>query len=216
MDKSALYKLSYGLYIVGVKSESGFGGYVVDAVAQVASGDAPMVLVCCMKTNHSNALIKSSGELTLSVLPDSVDPFVIANFGFQSSRDVPDKWANVAHTVKDGLPTLDGAVACLRLRVTDSKETETHTAFFTEVVDAWKGEAALSPLIYASYQKTMKAATTAAFKAYTESGVVPASAPQYRCTICGHNYDGATPFEQLPEDWVCPKCGVPKSLFEQL
>lgn len=40
---------------------------------------------------------------------------------------------------------------------------------------------------------------------------------KYRCTICGHIYDDAKEnikFEDLPEDWVCPKCGVPKELFE--
>ena len=40
---------------------------------------------------------------------------------------------------------------------------------------------------------------------------------KYRCTICGHIYDDAKEkikFEDLPDDFVCPSCGVPKSLFE--
>lgn len=39
---------------------------------------------------------------------------------------------------------------------------------------------------------------------------------KYKCTICGHIYDEAiekVAFEDLPEDWVCPKCLAPKSLF---
>lgn len=24
-----------------------------------------------------------------------------------------------------------------------------------------------------------------------------------------------TPFEELPEDWVCPVCGAPKDVFER-
>lgn len=39
---------------------------------------------------------------------------------------------------------------------------------------------------------------------------------KYKCTICGHIYDEAiekVAFEELPEDWVCPKCLAPKSLF---
>ena len=47
---------------------------------------------------------------------------------------------------------------------------------------------------------------------------------KYRCTICGYIYDPAegdasqgvppgTAFAALPEDWVCPVCGVPKSEF---
>ena len=49
---------------------------------------------------------------------------------------------------------------------------------------------------------------------------------KYVCTVCGYTYDpekGApeaeiepgTPFEELPEDFVCPVCGVDKSLFEK-
>ncbi|MBO3802379.1 MAG: rubredoxin [Candidatus Brockarchaeota archaeon] len=48
---------------------------------------------------------------------------------------------------------------------------------------------------------------------------------KYRCTACGYVYDPAagdpesnipsgTLFEELPESWVCPVCGAPKSLFE--
>ena len=46
------------------------------------------------------------------------------------------------------------------------------------------------------------------------------------CTVCGYVYDPAvgdpannitagTAFEDLPEDWVCPECGVGKEFFEQ-
>lgn len=40
---------------------------------------------------------------------------------------------------------------------------------------------------------------------------------KYRCKICGHIYDDAKEeikFEDLDDNWVCPKCGVPKQLFE--
>ncbi|PMP67197.1 MAG: rubredoxin [Thermodesulfobacterium geofontis] len=48
---------------------------------------------------------------------------------------------------------------------------------------------------------------------------------KYRCTVCGYIYDPdegdperdippGTPFENLPDDWVCPSCGAPKSEFE--
>mgnify|MGYP005757714171 CR=1 FL=1 len=42
---------------------------------------------------------------------------------------------------------------------------------------------------------------------------------KYRCTICGYIYDEAVEkvkFEDLPEDWKCPLCGVPKSLFQEV
>ena len=49
---------------------------------------------------------------------------------------------------------------------------------------------------------------------------------KYRCTVCGYIYDpevGDTPtikpvtsFEDLPDDWVCPQCGVGKEMFEKV
>lgn len=41
----------------------------------------------------------------------------------------------------------------------------------------------------------------------------------YVCIVCGYVYDpeenGGVPFEELPEDWVCPMCGVGKDQFEE-
>jgi len=47
---------------------------------------------------------------------------------------------------------------------------------------------------------------------------------KYQCNACDYVYDPAigdpdsgiaagTTFEELPEDWCCPVCGVPKSEF---
>ena len=39
---------------------------------------------------------------------------------------------------------------------------------------------------------------------------------KYKCVACGYIYDDAVEevkFADLPEDWVCPLCGVPKSAF---
>jgi rubredoxin len=50
---------------------------------------------------------------------------------------------------------------------------------------------------------------------------------KYECTVCGYIYDPAlgdpdanipagTPFEKLPDDWICPLCGAAKSDFVKL
>jgi len=46
------------------------------------------------------------------------------------------------------------------------------------------------------------------------------------CLVCGYLYDPemgdpeggipeGTPFERLPNEWVCPVCGVTKDLFKK-
>lgn len=48
---------------------------------------------------------------------------------------------------------------------------------------------------------------------------------KYICPPCGYVYDpdkgdpdggipAGTPFEAIPNDWICPVCGVSKELFE--
>jgi len=48
---------------------------------------------------------------------------------------------------------------------------------------------------------------------------------KYECTVCGYIYDQetgdpdggiapGTAFEDIPDDWVCPECGVGKEDFE--
>ncbi len=42
---------------------------------------------------------------------------------------------------------------------------------------------------------------------------------KYKCTVCGYIYDEeveGVKFEDLPDDWVCPLCGVPKEMFEKV
>ena len=42
---------------------------------------------------------------------------------------------------------------------------------------------------------------------------------KYICDICGFEYDEskeAVKFEDLPEDWVCPLCGVDVSQFDEV
>jgi rubredoxin len=50
---------------------------------------------------------------------------------------------------------------------------------------------------------------------------------KYVCNVCGYVYDpengcpeanipAGTPFEKLPETWVCPLCGVDKTNFSPM
>jgi len=50
---------------------------------------------------------------------------------------------------------------------------------------------------------------------------------KWKCIACGYIYDPdkgdpgsgikpGTPFEELPDTWVCPVCGVAKDLFEKM
>lgn len=42
---------------------------------------------------------------------------------------------------------------------------------------------------------------------------------KWECTACGYIYDEeveGTKFEDLPDDYTCPVCGVGKDMFEKI
>ena len=50
---------------------------------------------------------------------------------------------------------------------------------------------------------------------------------RFKCSTCGYVYDEekggksqdispGTPFEDLPSDWLCPRCGSPQDNFEEV
>ena len=50
---------------------------------------------------------------------------------------------------------------------------------------------------------------------------------KWQCQVCGNIYDPedgdpdhgvnpGTPFEDLPDNWVCPSCGTSKDMYKKL
>ena len=60
-----------------------------------------------------------------------------------------------------------------------------------------------------------------------EETLAPPEAPRWLCELCGFIYDPeegdpdsgippGTPFDDIPDDWMCPICGAEKSDFRML
>jgi flavin reductase (DIM6/NTAB) family NADH-FMN oxidoreductase RutF len=165
MNDKALFSISCGLFVVGARCEEGFAGCVVDAFIQATAVPATVVL-CSQRQARTNAAIKAGGEFSVSVLRSDVDPFVIANFGFQSTRQIQ-KWPQVPHRIERGLPVLRDVAAWYVCRVLLTQELTTHTLFHCEVLEAEQGEGV--PLLYGDYRARLKDATIQAFQAFKKS-----------------------------------------------
>ncbi len=228
MQENALFTISNGLYVLSAKDNDRYVGSIVDAITQVAVSPY-LLVISCMNTSYTKSCIETTGEVGISVLPQTINPFIVGNFGYQCSRDV-NKWDNVPFIEVDGLPYVTGSLAKIRAKVIEKHVYASNTVFIAEVVDAFDtcdGE----PLTYKQYRDGFKTAVSSAFTTFKSTGIVPEHTPeqptaptpietpksnekQWVCTICGHVYDGDVPFEDLPADWTCPLCGVGKELFE--
>jgi rubredoxin len=153
----------------------------------------------------------------------------IGTFGFKCGRDI-NKFENVQYTLgKNGAPIVtENAVGCIECEVIDSVDVGTHTIFIGKVLEAERLTDE-EPMTYAFYHevKRGKAPKTAPTYIKKEKDQGGKKMDKYECTVCGYVYDPekgdpdggiapGTPFEEIPDDWVCPVCGVGKDMFEKI
>lgn len=226
MDLTALYSISYGLYVITSREGERLNGQIANTVFQI-SNEPPTVAISINKQNLTNEFIRNSGLFAVSVLAEEVPLTLIGQFGFRSGRDT-DKFAGLAYgTTAAGLPyPEEGVLAYLEARVVREADAKTHTIFIGELTGAEvlrKG----SPMTYAYYHRVKKGITPPAAPTYIKDEPGSKAGDSYRCTVCGYRYDPAagdqkgnippgTPFEDLPDDWVCPVCGAGKGVFERI
>ncbi|MFZ2538121.1 MAG: flavin reductase [Oscillospiraceae bacterium] len=208
MDDSAVFKLSYGVFFIGTELNGQKNICVVNTVAQVTQ--EPLKLsVTVLKSNLTAELIKESKKFSVGIIGEKVNLDDVAHFGQLSGRDV-DKI--VGYDCSDdilGNPLFaNGCIASLCGKVTDTIDLGTHYLFIADLVDA----AVLSedkPITYNEY-RAMKAGT---YKPNTDSGE---KRDTWQCTVCHYIYDGEIPFEELPDDYICPVCKKPKNVFVKI
>ena len=200
MDTKALFKLGYGLYVIGTELDGKTAGCTANTVVQI-TGDPVQIAVGLNKANYTSEMIHKSGKLTVSILDKSAEMDLIANFGFQSSRTADKFHTSGQPFVTDAwqVPYLaEHTSAVLSAKVVNTMDCGTHTLFLCEVTDAQilsKEE----PMTYAYYHSDVKNKKKPAEAAPVE---------QWKCSICGHVHEGP-----LPEDFVCPVCKQPAKVF---
>ncbi|MBC8276235.1 MAG: rubredoxin [Chloroflexi bacterium] len=226
MNLKALHGLGYGLYVVCSKKGNKLNGQIANTVFQVCA-EPPIIAVALNKQNLTNEFVSTSKVFTVSILSQDTPLSFIGGFGFRSGRDV-DKLKGINYKLGEtGAPiVLDNTLAYLEAKVINQVEVGTHTIFIGEIVaaDALKeGE----PMTYAYYHQVKRGSTPKTAPVYIEEKkeAAPKTA-KYKCTVCGYIYDPelgdpdggikpGTPFEKLPDDWVCPVCGAGKDQFEK-
>jgi flavin reductase (DIM6/NTAB) family NADH-FMN oxidoreductase RutF/rubredoxin len=228
MDTKALYLITYGLYLVSSKKGEQFNGQIANTVIQVCSEPVKLA-VAINKNNYTHECITESKAFTVSILAKDTPLSFIGDFGFKCGRDV-DKFQNINYKISDSkLPiVLDHALAYLETKVVNQVDVGTHTLFIGELVDAavlQEGE----PMTYAYYHQVKRGTTPKSAPSYVEEKKKEEKPKmdKYRCTVCGYIYDPelgdpdgdippGTPFEKIPDDWVCPVCGASKDQFEKV
>lgn len=213
INKNAFRNMSYGVYIVSTLDGTRPTGCVANSAMQITSEPAT-IAVSINHDNYTNSCIEKTGKFAISVLSEATDPGLIGTFGFQSGKDV-NKFDAVEAIIKEDISVITDACAYVVCKVIGKMETSTHTVFLGEVIDAdvLKQEDAMT---YAYYHKVVKGKSPKNAPTYIVEDVEPTKAAKWICGICGYEYDGEVPFEELPDDFTCPLCKQPKSVFQKV
>ena len=213
INKNAFRNMSYGVYIVSTLDGTRPTGCVANSAMQITSEPAT-IAVSINHDNYTNACIEKAGKFAISILCEETDPGLIGTFGFQSGKDV-DKFDAVEAVVKEDISVVADACGYVVCNVIGKMETSTHTVFLGEVIDADVLKKA-DAMTYAYYHKVVKGKSPKNAPTYIAEEVEEVKAAKWVCGICGYEYDGAVPFEELPEDFTCPLCKQPKSVFKKI
>ncbi|MFN3550661.1 MAG: rubredoxin [Endomicrobiia bacterium] len=233
MNLQALYKIGYGMYIVSTKNKEGkFNGQIANTVFQVTS-EPPKIAVCLNKNNLTTQYLKESNVFSVSVLSRNTPMQFIGQFGFKSGIDI-EKFNNVKFKIeKSGVPiVLDNSVAYIEAEVVEKIDVGSHILFVGKVINA-EILSEDETMTYEFYHLVKKGKSPKTAPTYietkndekTKKGEI--NVKKFKCTVCGYIYDPQkgdpesgikpnTKFEELPEDWVCPVCGVGKDQFEEV
>ena len=210
MNKNAFRNLSYGVYIISTLDGERATGCVANSVMQITSSPAT-IAVSMNHDNYTNSCIKNSGKFAVSILTEESDPELIGRFGFQSGKEV-NKFDGIEAITKEEISVIPDACGYIVCKVIDQMETETHTVFLGEVLDAdvLKNE---EPMTYAYYHKVVKGKSPKNAPTYIAEEEPVQKEEKWVCSICGYEYRGEIPFEEVPEQFVCPVCTQLKSVF---
>jgi flavin reductase (DIM6/NTAB) family NADH-FMN oxidoreductase RutF/rubredoxin len=234
MDIKSFFKVTYGLYIVSSHDGDKLNGHVSNTVFQVSAEPARFA-IATHKDNLTTDYIKKSRVFSISVLQQDIDLEFLGPWGFSSGSET-DKFTDCNYkTGKSGAPiVLDKSIAYIDCEVDSEIDTGTHILFIGKAVDAEILNDKASPLTYAYYRDVIKGLSPENAPTYTEKSKLAeseikdeAGLKKFQCLVCGFIYDPeegdptknippGTAFEDLPDDWKCPICGVGKEEFKSL
>ena len=204
MDKKALYKLTYGLFVLTSEAGGRESGCIINTAGQVTS-EPNRISIAVNKANFTHDLVKEGGRFNVSILSEDASFDTFQHFGFQSGRET-DKFGGYAHCKRadNGLYYVTtGTNAYLSATVEQTIDLGSHTLFIAGV-DGMEVLSDVPSATYAYYQ--------AHIKPQPQQSAAPAGKTVWRCKVCGYEYVG----EELPADFICPLCKHPASDFEKV
>ena len=197
MDKTALFKFSYGLFVLTARQDGKDNGCIINTAGQLTE-DPLQIQIAVSKKNLTHDMILATGAFNVSVLSEEAVFWVFQHYGFQSGREV-DKFQMIPEArTENGIRYVEGcANAVISAKVVNTVDCGSHTLFIAQVTET-KTLSSVPSMTYQYYFDHVKP------KPQKQTG-------KWVCKICGYVHEGDT----LPEDFICPWCKHGVDAFEK-
>lgn len=199
IDNNAMFKLSYGLFVLTAKDGEKDNGCITNTVMQITSSPK-IISIAINKSNLTHDMTLKTGVFNISVLTQETPFEIFKNFGFQSGKDV-NKFEdyNEFNRSENGLIYLSTYTnSFISAKVISAVDYGSHTLFTAEVTEAEVLSSAPS-VTYEYYFANIKPKQEKKKKGFV-------------CKICGYVYEG----DELPADFICPICKHGAEDFEPI
>lgn len=224
MNIEALFKISYGLYLVSSGDKNYGNGFISNTVFQVTA--EPMKFAaCCNKNNYSSEIIQKYNAFSVSILKENTSSEIFGRFGYKTGKDFNKMEGMNIKYGATGVPIiLNDSIAFIECKVVDRFDVGTHWIFIGELMDSEILDDKNEPLTYSYYRNIKKGlapknAPTYIDKTKLENKSENTKSGKHQCTACGYIYDEnieKIKFNDLPNDWKCPDCGADKEDFMEI
>ena len=136
MDRKAMYKLSYGLFVLTAREDGKDNGCIINTAIQAAS-EPNQLSICVNKANYTHDMIQRTGKFTVSVLSQKAQFELFKHFGFQSGRDTNkfEAFEQCARGTNGIYYITEGTNAYISVTVTKTEDLGSHTMFIGEITD---------------------------------------------------------------------------------
>jgi flavin reductase (DIM6/NTAB) family NADH-FMN oxidoreductase RutF len=201
VDPGAMFKLSYGLFVLTAKDADKDNGCIINTVTQITASPVKISIIV-NKANFTHNMIKKAGEFNVSILSEDAPFRIFEQFGFSSGKDA-NKFAACAYDTRtaNGIRYIpESTNGVISGKIAQTFDYGTHTLFIADVTEAF----VLSAKKSVTYQ-------------YYFDNIKPKPQPPkdnkiaFVCKICGYVYDG----DALPDGFICPLCKHGADDFEK-
>lgn len=140
--RTAMAALPTGVTVVAAGGADGPAGATANAVCSLSI--EPMLMLACLDRGSRTLLaVQAADRFGISVLHAGQEEIARA---FATKAPVPEKWAGVAWSERDGIPAIDGALLWIACDLRDVIAAGDHVIVTGEVRDLAIGEG--DPLVF--------------------------------------------------------------------